>query len=56
MFKNQLNNVMSVEAELMAIQLGLISATEKENVHNIILITDSIVAAKKIFKSKIDLL
>ena len=47
---------MSVEAELMAIQLGLISATEKENVHNIILITDSIVAAKKIFKSKIDLL
>jgi len=27
---------------------------EKENVHNIILITDSIVAAKKIFESKID--
>jgi len=27
---------------------------EKENFHNIILITDSIVAAKKIFESKID--
>jgi len=27
---------------------------EKENVHDIILITDSIVAAKKIFESKID--
>jgi len=38
----------------MAIRLGLILAMEKENVHNIILITDSIVTAKKIFKSKID--
>jgi len=45
---------MSVEAELMAIRLGLIPVMEKENVHDIILITDSIVTAKKIFESKID--
>jgi len=47
-------NVMSVEAKLMAIRLGLILAMEKENVHDIILITDSIIAAKKIFESKIN--
>jgi len=45
---------MSVEAKLMAIWLGLIPAIEKENVHDIILITDSIVTTKKIFESKID--
>ena len=38
----------------MAIHLGLIPAMEKENIHNIIVITDSIVIAKKIFESKTD--
>ena len=47
-------NVTSIEAELMAICLGLIPAMEEENVHNIIVITDSIAAAKKVFKSKTD--
>ena len=40
----------------MAICLGLISVIEEENVHNIIIITNSIVAAKKVFESKTDLL
>ena len=47
-------NVTSIEAELMAIRLGLIPAIEEENVHNIIVITDSIAAAKKVFESKTD--
>ena len=38
----------------MAIYLGLIPAMEEENIHNIIVITDSIAAAKKVFKSKTD--
>jgi len=38
----------------MAICLGLIPAMEEENVHNIIVITNSIVIAKKIFESKTD--
>jgi len=38
----------------MAIHLGLIPAMEEKNVHNIIVITDSIAAAKKIFESKMD--
>jgi len=38
----------------MAICLGLIPTMEKDNVHNITVITDSIVVAKKIFESKID--
>jgi len=38
----------------MAICLGLIPAMEEENVHDIIIITNSIAAAKKIFKSKTD--
>jgi len=45
-------NITSIEAELMAICLGLIPAMEEENVHNIIVITDSIAAAKKVFESK----
>jgi len=45
-------NVTSIEAELMAIYLGLIPAIEEENVHNIIVITDFIAAAKKVFESK----
>ena len=36
----------------MAICLGLILAIKEENIHNIIVITDSIAAAKKIFESK----
>jgi len=43
---------MSVEAKLMAIHLGLIPAMDKENIHDIIVITDSITAAKKIFESR----
>jgi len=38
----------------MAIHLGLIPAIEEENVYNIIIITDSIATAKKIFESKTD--
>ena len=45
-------NVTSIEAKLMAICLGLILAIKEENIHNIIVITDSIAAAKKIFESK----
>jgi len=40
----------------MAIHLGLIPTMEEENVHNIIVITDSIATAKKVFESKTDLL
>jgi len=47
-------NITSIEAELMAIRLGLIPAIEEENVHNIIVITDSIAATKKVFESKTD--
>jgi len=49
----QTMNIIFVEAELMAIHSGLISTMEKQNVHEIIVITDSIIAAKKIFKSHI---
>ena len=38
----------------MAIYLGLIPAMEEKNVHNIIVITDSIATAKKVFKLKTD--
>jgi len=47
-------NITSIEAELMAIHLGLIPAMEEENVHDIIVITDSIAAVKKFFESKTD--
>ena len=47
-------NVTLIEAELMAIRLGLIPTMEEENVHNIIVITDSIAAAKKVFEFKTD--
>jgi len=47
-------NITSIEAKLIAIHLGLIPAMEEENVHDIIVITDSIAAAKKIFESKTD--
>ena len=38
----------------MAIRLGLIPAMEKENIHDIVIITDSIAVARKIFESKVD--
>jgi len=38
----------------MAICLGLIPAMEKKNIYDIIVITDSIAAARKIFKSKVN--
>ena len=47
-------NVMSMEAELMAIHIGLIPAIERDNIHNIIVITDSIAVARKILESKVD--
>jgi len=47
-------NVISIEAELMAVRLGLIPAMEEENIHDIIVITDSIATAKKIFEFKTD--
>jgi len=46
--------VTSVEAELMAIHTGLIPAIERDNIHDIIVITDSIATAKKILESKVD--
>ena len=44
-------NVMSIEAKLMAICIGLISVIENNNSHNIIVITNSITAASKILES-----
>ena len=38
----------------MAIQTGLISAIKRNNIHDIIVITDSISIAKKILKSKVN--
>jgi len=46
--------VTSIEAELMAIYIGLISAIERDNIHDIIVITDSIAAVKKILESKVN--
>jgi len=45
---------MSIKAELMAIYIGLISAMDINDIHNIIIITDSISAARKILESKVD--
>jgi len=47
-------NVTSIEAELMAIRTGIIPAMEIDNIHDITVITDSITAARKILKSKVD--
>jgi len=44
--------VTSTEAELFAIRCGINQACSKENVSRIIIITDFIHAAKKIFDSK----
>jgi len=47
-------NVTSIEAELMAIRTGIIPAMEIDNIHDITVITDSITAARKILKSKVN--
>ena len=44
--------ITSTEAELFAIRCGINQACSKENVSRIIIITDSIHVAKKIFDSK----
>jgi len=47
-------NITALEAELMTICTRLIPAMEIENVHNIIIITDSIAAGRKILESKVN--
>jgi len=47
-------NITALEAKLMAICTRLIPAMEIENVHNIIVITDSIAAGRKILESKVN--
>ena len=47
-------NVTSIEVELMAIRTGLIPTMEIDNIHNIIVITNSIAAARKILESKVN--
>jgi len=44
----------SIEAELMAIQTDLISTIERDNIHNIIVIINSISTVKKILESKVN--
>ena len=53
-FKIQTMNVTSVEAELLAIRIGLIPAMEENDTHDIIVITDSISAASKTLKSHVN--
>jgi len=43
-------NIMPVKAELMAIYISLTPAMEINNTHDITVITDSIIAAKKILE------
>jgi len=47
-------NITSLKTELMAICTGLISAMEIDNIHDIIVITNSIMTGKKILESKVD--
>jgi len=47
-------NIIAVKAELIAICTGLIPAIEINNIHNIIVITNSITAAKKILEFKVN--
>ena len=47
-------NVTSIEAKLMAIHIGFIPAMEINNIHNITVITNSIAAASKVLKSKVN--
>jgi len=48
-------NVTSMEAELMAICTGLIPTMERDNIHDIIVVTDSIAAARKSLNPKLTL-
>jgi len=50
----QAMNAMPIEAELMAIRIGLISAMESNDTYSIIVITNSIIAAKKILESQVN--
>jgi len=45
------NNIIPLEAELMVIHIGLISAFENSEVHQILIITDALEAGKKIISS-----
>jgi len=47
-------NITPVEAELMAIHIGLTPAMEINDTHDITVITDSIMAAKKILESHVN--
>jgi len=47
-------NVIALEAELMAIRTSLIPAMEIEDIYDIIIITDSITAGRKILESKVN--
>ena len=49
--KARSNNITSLEAELMAIRIGLASAFENIEAHQILVITDSLEAGKKITSS-----
>ena len=43
-------NITSIKAKLIAICIGFISAIERDDIHNVIIITDSIAAANKILE------
>jgi len=45
-------NIMPVEAELMAIHIGLMPVLDNDNIHQILVITDAISAAKYILESR----
>ena len=47
-------NVIPLKAELMAIYTGLIPTMEIDNIYDITIITDFIVAARKILESKVN--
>jgi len=47
-------NIMFVEAELIAICIGLIPTIDNKDIHNIIVIIDSITIASKILESQIN--
>jgi len=47
-------NVIPLKAELMAIYTSLIPTMEIDNIYDITIITDSIVAARKILESKVN--
>jgi len=47
-------NVIAFKTKLMAICTGLIPAMEIKHIHNIIVITDSTAAGRKILESKVN--